>query len=185
MAVSSLWLNALAPLFCGAGVFLLWRSWRGQKLLGGFSVAAGWLSILVGSFLWTQSAGGEFGTSYALIAVSFCAWVICALGVERRAVKPERGGAVVAETFGDTSRWHKLGTFATAGPLACAATCLATVALSGLLPLVSGDRMAFAALAYPLAWGAVSVWVCASARLARNALILLVVAVIAALTLFL
>lgn len=182
---SSLWMNALAPLLCGAGVFLLWRSWRGQKLLGQVSVAAGWLSALAGILVWANAAGGEFGTSYALIAVSLVAWAVCALGVERRQVKPARNaGGVVADTLGATSGWHKLGTFMTAGPIACVSTCLATVALSGFLPFVSGNRMAFAALAYPLAWGAVSVWICASAHLGRNALILLAVAAVAAAVLF-
>ncbi|MFC6632129.1 hypothetical protein [Microbulbifer taiwanensis] len=182
---SSLWMNALAPLLCGAGVYLLWRSWRGRKLLGGFSAAGGWLSVLAGIFIWASAAGGEFGTSYALIAVSLVAWIICALGVERRQAKPARNVDVaVADTLGDTSRWHKWGTFVTAGPIACVATCLVTVALSGLLPFASGNRMAFAALAYPLAWGAASVWICASAHLARNALILLAVAAVAAVFLF-
>lgn len=182
---SFLWMNALAPLFCGAGIFLLWCSWRGQKPLGNFSVAAGWLSMLAGIVLWANAVGGEFGTSYALIAVSLIAWATCAFGVERRQAKPARNvDGVVADMLGDTSRWHKLGTFMTAGPIACAATCLATVALSGLLPFASGNRMAFAALAYPLAWGAVSVWICASAHLARNALILLAVAAAAAAILF-
>ena len=177
--MSSYLYDVLALLLCVAGVVLLRLSWRRQRTA---LVCTGWLLLVLSPVVWSGSAGGEFGVSYALLALSIVAWLLIVFNVERQPVKAVNG-AVDTATLPATTRWHKLGTFLVAGPLAGIASLLACALLVGLASDADsrGNSMVLTAFVFPLAWAAAVVWVCAGDRLARTAGALLVVSVIAAL----
>jgi len=127
--------------------------------------------LLTAINLWARRVGVEFAVIYILLSLTLTAWFIIACRLELRAVKP----AVprLPERFSDTSITHKLATFIVAGPLTLVTGCLATIALTGLLPIARNEQLVVAALSYPVLIALIIYGVCNSEKLARNSFFLL------------
>ncbi|MFC7335069.1 hypothetical protein [Rhodocista pekingensis] len=157
----------------GAGVGLLYLCWRRRPARAGWLVAAGWLLLAVSLLPWVRAAGAEFGTAYALLALTGAGWAGVLAAAELR--RPRRqaavaGGAEAAETGPGRGVRRHLLLFVLAVPAAAAAAAVATVGLSRLLPWTVVDRMALSALLMPVVWGCAAYWVTADPRPLRPVL---------------
>lgn len=153
-----------ALMLCSAGVKMLHAGWGNSHKTGRIYVASGWLSILTAVIVWSLAQGVEYGITFTLLWLAIVAWLMIGKGVERRPQK-DPADKLNPAALSKTSLLHKCGTFLVAGPVALIATVLLTAAFAGHSPGLLENRMAVAAIAFPILWAAVMVWVSASGRL--------------------
>ena len=164
-------LSSLPLLLCGGAILALRTGWRKPAPRYRLLMPLACLLLLAAIRLWARRAGVEFAVIYMLLSLTLTAWFVIACRLELRAVKPT--APRLPERFSGTSLTHKLATFTVAGPLALVTGCLATIALTGLLPIARNAQLVVAALAYPVLIALIIYWICSSEKLARNSLLLL------------
>lgn len=179
-------MNALLGTFLGAaGVAGLYSSWRKFPLSGPLVVGLSWGLLAISLWAWCRSAGVEFGTSYAFLALSLLGGVAVLLNFEMRQRKQSRVYETRAVVVDPRSWWRHITLFLLAVPVAGVAAVFATVWLCSLLPWQAPNEMALAVLLAPALWGLAAYWICADSRPFRPALVMLALIAVPALILYL
>ncbi|HEY8568641.1 hypothetical protein [Microbulbifer sp.] len=175
----------LATASSAAGLFSLYGSWRNWSLLKRWGTLVGWSLLLLSCFLWASSAASvALGISYALLALTACAWLLVGYNRERR---PQRSPLLAAGKV----RWpalsalgkHLLLLLGTV-PLAGAAALYGSTALATVLPWQQGNALSFAMLLAPVLWGCGAYWQCADSRPLRPAATHLAVLLVSAVAIY-
>lgn len=162
---------ALAALIAGAfGVAALYASWRRRVQPKGVVIACGWFLIALSFYLWMRAGGAEFGPVLAALQLSIVAWVFVLANrhVRRDNGRRQEPASVSLPPLRAILRHAAI--FLLAVPVAACSAILSVLAVSTLLPWNDVDRLAFAILVVPLAWGACAYWACSDSRLLRPAL---------------
>lgn len=166
-----------------AGTALLYAAWR-KLLSGSFAIPLGWVLLLLSLLLWGREAGTEFGTVYALLCIGLCAWAAIGLNDEIRRHRRQRKDVdkpyVQQALPASHSVLQHVLIFLVAVPLAGIVAILLSVGLAALLPWSRVNALVFTVLLLPVLWGAGSYWVCASDRLWRPTLALVMVGLLSA-----
>lgn len=151
------------------GVAALYLAWRRRIARRRAAIALGWLLVAASTVSWIAFAGAEFGPVLALAQLSLVAWLFV---LANRHVRPRKGRLQQPERI-DLPRFQALARhaarFVLAVPVAAVAGTLLVLAVARFLPWPDVDRIAFALLALPVAWGVAAYWTCADSRLLRPA----------------
>jgi hypothetical protein len=168
-----------------AGVAVLYASWRRTRGGKWVTIPAGWMLLGLSMAAWIRFGGGEFGTAYEMMAVSFVAWGFVALSREtRRSGDRRRQLRTPAVAPGRSAALRTLARVVVVVPLAGTASALAGVAVAAILPWGTTDRYVFALIAVPILWGGLSIWTGLTEKLSRAALVLAGVSVACSVLLF-
>jgi uncharacterized membrane protein YfcA len=163
--------SALAAVLAAAvGVAVLYASWRKRLHAKRSALACGWALIALSVVFWTSSVGAEFGPVIAGLQLSVVAlmFVLANRHVGRGNGRSQVQAAVRSPRIATVAR--HAGTFVLAVPLAGCCGTLVMLAAATLLPAGDADRLAFAILTVPVAWGVFAFWACADTRLLRPVL---------------
>tara|TARA_R110001606_G_scaffold380811_1_gene541579 strand:+ start:11503 stop:12105 length:603 start_codon:yes stop_codon:yes gene_type:complete len=175
-------LQTLGVLAQAAGAALLYLHWRRQRGLGGITLAAGWALILIGVSPWLPGVSLERGLALAALAPMFVGLLLSAPGgledlrraardrpARRRTVRDVTAPAGESPSPGSLSRnaarW--VGSLIIV-PLCAIAAMAAWQAFS---PGPDVNRASFSILALMIVWIAALLWLLASAKPWRVALI--------------
>lgn len=165
----NLFLAALCSLCGVGGLYASWRGYWPRRL----TVPGAWCLLVLSCVFWVRGLGAEFGSFYALISISLCAWLAVAFNYETRRLRPEKPRGPSRKVLPDShSLTHNVMLFLFAVPLAGAAAILFSVWLVRLLPWADVNAMVLGIVLMPVFWGVASYWVCAAARPLRPALAL-------------
>lgn len=157
------------------GLALIRGVWRRNLAYRTTFLWMGWALLLLSTYVWVQSSGVEFGLVFALGGVSLVAWIVTATNTE---TKPERTGVSdrVSPRFAPVPViGRQLGIVLLVMVVAGIAGLLSTMGLSRLLPITEIGRMAFVIIALPIVWGVLAFVVCASSRIARPLVMLILI----------
>jgi hypothetical protein len=176
--------QALAFSITLAGVFCLYGSWRRLSFFYPVARYIGWLLLLVACIAWIVSSNIELGISYAMLAITVCAWLLVILNYELRTGKQKD----LIETELVLPRGATLLRHASMFLLAIllagiTAACLSTAFIS-MLPWQLGNALVLAMLLMPVLWGAGAWWALADPQLARPGIGMGVLLVISLLILY-
>lgn len=165
-------LAATAIAAAGLGVGLLYGGWR-RKAAGVPVLSLAWLLVALSIAFWTRASGPELGPVIALMLLPMIAWCFVASNrhVRRNPGRLQEPAAVILPGFRAATRHAAI--FLASVPLAASAGTLMTLAVSSWLPWNETDRLAFALLIAPVAWGLFAFWATSDPRLSRPVLGLL------------
>lgn len=162
--------GVLALLMGGAGMGLLFGSWRGFLARNLWPVTTGWLLLLLSIIPWSAALGAEFGVSVALLVVAVLAWVVVLFNIDTR---PTNGRAPQTR---NGFHWPQLNVLLHHGlrliltiPVAAVVSILVSLTLTDWLPWQQVNRLVFATLWIPVVWGCAIYWLCADRKLLRPA----------------
>lgn len=167
-------LSGLSLNFIGA--LLIFVSWRKNKRSKStdkwkFLRFLGWAIVLFAGAFWSQLKGVEYGVVYWLCSLVFFAWLLITLNSnssERAQDKRERQFYRLTKDL--VSR--RVITFLMAGPLSMIAACLVALLLGKLIAAEQANQLVWSAFIFPILWGLLSFWICAtSKRLVANLLL--------------
>ncbi|OFE13078.1 hypothetical protein PHACT_07945 [Pseudohongiella acticola] len=162
---------AIALLLNGAGVGLLYLSWRDRADSKKWRVPAAWALLALAMWVWTLASGVEFGVVQVFLVSAVLAWLLVLFNARKRS--PDRAARrelsdrpAIASSAGlalpNASAFaRQCWLFIVVVPLAGAASALATTALAQLLPWQQGDRLVLTLYAMPAVWGVACWWACA------------------------
>ncbi len=170
----------LEVLLCSFGLGALRLGWRRSGTGPTLSVVVGWLLLAVAIYVAVSNWGAEFGISYALAGISLLALLLVGLNCEIRPAKRDRA---VSNPAGTTSL-HKWLTCLSAGPLAGIASCQITLVAVYFFPGSEMNRMAAAAVLFPVLWGIAAYISCLMGRPGRQAVALSLVTIATSLILY-
>lgn len=170
----------LEVLLCSSGLGALRLGWRRPGAGSTLSVVVGWLLLAVAIYVAVSYWGVEFGISYALAGISVLALVLVGLNCETRPAKREKP----VSNPDATPSLHKWLTCLSAGPLAGIASCQVTLMAVYFLPGSEINRMAAAAVLFPVLWGIAAYISCLIGRPGRQALALSLVTIATSLILY-
>ena len=151
------------------GVAVLYGSWR-KWLQARSSLLTGWLLIALSFWLWTRFAGAEFGLTIASVALPIIGWIFVVANRHVRRDNGRRQQPQSAHLPPLRAILRHAGIFLLAVPLAACCSTFLVLATARLLPWDDANRLAFAILTVPLAWGVLAYWACADRRPLRPAM---------------
>jgi hypothetical protein len=126
--------------------------------------------IAVSAWLWVGLAGSEFGTVIAAMQLSLVAWMFVLSNRHIRRGNGRQQEPVRVNLPRLRAILHHAGRFLLTVPLAACSATMLVLAMCTLLPWSDVNRLAFAVLAVPPAWGGLAYWACLHTRPLRPAL---------------
>lgn len=170
-----------ALLLCYAGLGALRLGWRRKHMPGRLAILGGWALLVAAICFSIQAWGVEYGTSYALAALSLMGLSLVAVNTERR---PQALEKVRSDLALPASAFQKWLTFLAAGPLAGITSMHVTLWVARALPGGEINNMAIAAIVFPVLWALTAYLVCFIRRPVLSAISLTVTAAIACIALY-
>lgn len=198
--MSQMVFSLLATVISFLCILLLRICWR--KLGGRYSFlrCLSWLGIFLSTIFWIKSHGVEFGLVYSASVLALFVWCViyadsCLQNIrsdnKKRVREKNKEKKTSASQVGLLSKienrkiWLKrIWLFLLCGPFALIAMCLLAVLVCFLIPVDNSIRLVIAAFLYPLFIGICIYWLCAKAGLLRHTIILSIISVVSALSLY-
>lgn len=161
------------------GVYGLYRSWQRRSGFKAHLQLGGWLAIIAGFVLFSRVWGAEVGIAYGALALSLCAYVIIALGIELRSTPARAPREVALEPEERATSWRR-GTAKSllAIVLAGIASIGVGVAIAVAVPMAPYDRIMLGGILVPVLWGGGMAWTLSDAKLLRATIVLLAVSAV-------
>ena len=129
-----------------AGVAVLYASWRRTRGGKWVTIPAGWMLLGLSMAAWIRFGGGEFGTAYEMMAVSFVWWPWYTRLVYSLVKSIRRDGFVIAsEVIGASSARILLGEILPN----CAPTILTKMSVDMGLVILFGASLSYLGLGAP------------------------------------
>lgn len=154
-----------------AGLALLVVAWRRRKQSRGLLIAGGWGLMLLSMWPWVVFGGPDRGVAIAISVLTLAAFAI----VMRNGAAVKRVRAVaddeVVTGYSDVGQidWGRRGwVVLLAGPIAFASALQLSLVVFMSHGLAEADRVTFAGVLMPLAWGALTTWALSDPNLMRK-----------------
>ena len=199
--------SLLATVISFLCILLLRICWR--KLGGRYSFlrCLSWCGIFLSTVFWIKSHGAEFGLVYSASVLALFAWCVIYADSCWKNIKLENKNKVddkdknkdksnkkkekkiptsqVLSKSETRNIWlNRLWLFVLCGPFTLVAMCLLSVFMCFLIPVDNSVRLVIAAFSYPLFIGLCVYWLCAKKALLRHTLVLSVISVVSAISLY-
>lgn len=198
--MSQMVFSLLATVISFLCILLLRICWR--KLGGRYSFlrCVSWFGIFVSTVCWCKSHGVEFGLVYSASVLALFTWCVIYADSCWKSIKFENKKRVrdkeekkkiptgQVNSFLKTENrkiWFKnIWLFVLCGPFTLIAMCLLSIFVCFLIPVDNSVRLVIAAFSYPLFIGVCVYWLCAKKTLLRHTIVLSVISVVSALSLY-